>query len=181
MERVPYEMAFVGGYDDVYVEAELNSPLIDPVLLPSTGTLHVNIETESAAKKGKPPRFLLNEFIMDSLVEFLGLQEYLRATLEAELPRDKSIWNPKGKPIKDLWSEVKVLSLNLRRRKMLSPVILAALKQKRSPEEVERTVAAQDTPDTRTAFAIILDCRWDDEHRVRVSFRDGKFVGLGHE
>jgi hypothetical protein len=177
---MPYELTFVGGYGDDDIEADLTSPLLDAILHPK-GILRVIVTTDSSVRKGKP-RFMLDAFHVHSLHEYLRSQAVVRKTLEAALAKDRKDWgeldDTAGKP---LWECGRMTHLNLRRRRMATPEFIAQMRKIFSPKEIREELAGLDTPETQTAFTVVLECDWDEEHSVVAEFQDGAFVGLNHE
>jgi len=183
-KNVPYELTVV-GYDpgDSLVEAEIGSPLLDPLLHPE-GTVRVKFVADVTVKPGV--RFTLHSFQVDSVVEYLRSQALVRQVLEAELPRDRANWrNGKKRAADDDTADVLKLvkfdHLASHPREAPAEAMLARMKSLMSPEQFEAFLAAQDTPQTRTTFSVVLKCPWDREHNVVVHFRDGAFRALAHE
>lgn len=149
-----YSISFADRPDPIdVVPAVLKSPMLIAALHPQR-SIAVSFATEPN-RGNSAVVFTLDSFHIDSLVSYLKSQEYVRKTLEMELPRDQEEWDPDGEAIRgDVWNwtKVKLLRFGLRRRR--SDV---------------------------SAFELVLDCDWDQEHVIVASFRDGRFVDLNHE
>ena len=183
-KSVPYELTVVGHNPaDSQVEAEIASPLLDPLLHPE-GIAKVKFVADVTVEP--KVRFTLHSFQIDSVVEYLRSQALVRRVLEAELPRDRANWH-NGKPsathddIADVLKLVKFDHLASHPREVPTEAMLARVKSVMSPEQFETFLAAQDTPQTRTTFSVVLKCPWDREHNVVLHFRDGAFRALAHE
>jgi hypothetical protein len=182
--RVEYQLTFI-DYDSgaPLVEADLGSPVLDPVLAPE-GVVRVKIHTDPVLVKPKP-KFSLDSFHVNSLTEFLQMQRVVRATLEAELPRDRANWRTKpasdADDVQKLLKRVKLIALGLRQREVPEAPLLELMRSRMNAQQFEHFVAASDTPQTRSYFTLMLNCPWDREHNVNLRFRDGEYIGLAHE
>jgi hypothetical protein len=184
-KSVPYELT-VTGYDpaDSLVEAEVRSPLLDPLLHPE-GVVGVKFLTEVTVES--KVRFTLHSFQIDSVVEYLRSQALVRQVLQAELARDRANWRSGKRPTADaddtgdVLKLVKFDHLASHPREVPTEAMLARMKSLMSPEQFETFLAAQDTPQTRTTFSVVLKCPWDREHNAVLHFRDGAFRALAHE
>lgn len=179
---VPYELTVI-GYDagDSVVEAEVRSPLLDPDLHPGAV---VQVKFLADVTANPKLRFTLHSFQIDSLVEYLRSQSRVRSVMETELARDRQNWRG-GKQSADdgadLFKRVKVDHLASHPRECASEATLSRMRALMSADQFEKFVAAQDTPQTRSTFSIVLKCPWDREHNVVLRFRDGVFQAVAHE
>lgn len=153
-DAIAYSISFVGQPDPInVVPAVLKSPMLIAALHPQ-GSAALRFATEPD-RRISAVVFTLDSFHIDSLIRYLKAQEYVRKTLEKELPKDQQDWDPGGEAIRgDVWNWTKVRSLRL------------GLRQGRKE---------------LSAFHLELDCDWDQEHVVVASFRNGRFVELNHE
>jgi hypothetical protein len=183
--RVPeYELLIRGGINsaDERIDAELKSPALDRAMYP-TGVVAVEINTDVGKKPH--PHAVLDAFHVGSLIEFVRGQARIREALERALVRDRAEWDPDAPKLKkpdQIWSSAKVQSLELRRRQEVTAELEAHFRHLLPPKAAEAELAAHgDDAATRTVFTVVLECDWDDEHSVRASFRNGKFVDLDHQ
>jgi hypothetical protein len=145
-----------------------------------TGTATVNIypSRERSKKRG----FVLDSFEIKSLEDYIRLQSSIVDVLESELPRDQEKWDPKGKSVRgSLWKSARVDSLELRRRDVASPDLVAELRESLTDDELKQELAAYDDVATISIFTVVLECDWDEEHQVRAEFRNGALLRLDHE
>lgn len=180
---VQYELTVV-DYDagDSVVEAEVRSPLLDPDVHPDA-VVRVKFLADVTAKP--KVRFTLHSFQIDSLAEYVRSQSRVRSVMETELARDRRNWR-EGKQAADddpadVLTRVKFDHLALHPRESASEAMLSRMKALMSADQFEKFVAAQDTPQTRTTFSVVLKCPWDREHNVVLRFRDGVFQSVAHE
>jgi hypothetical protein len=116
------------------------------------------------------------------LTAYLRNQNDIRAALEKALARDQREWDPDGPKVNnDVWTRVKVESLELRRRNLANPELVAHLKSTLPPKLVKLQLSDCDSPGTSSSFVLVLECDWDDEHSVRASLRDGKLIDVDHQ
>ena len=178
-----YELHIRGGVNltDERIDAELKSPALDRAMHPK-GVVRVEINTDVGKKPH--PHAVLDAFHVGSLIGYVRGQTGIRKALEQALKRDHAEWDPDGPKLtpEKIWSSAKVESLELRRRQEITAELEAHLRHMLPPTLAEAELAAHgDDAATRTVFTLVLECDWDDEHSVRASFRDGKFVDLDHQ
>ena len=178
-----YELNVRGGINaiDERIEAELKAPALDPAMHPK-GALRVNLNTDV----GKKPHAyaVLDAFHIESLIAYVRGEAGIRKALEQALKRDQAEWDPDGPKLTpdQVWSRAKVESLELRRRQEITPELEKHLRHVLPKKIAELELAAHgDDASTRTVFTVVLECDWDDEHSVRASFRNGRFVDLDHQ
>jgi hypothetical protein len=182
-DDVSYELTVVDySPEDSMVEAEVRSAGLDPVLHPA-GVVRVKFVAEVTVKP--KVRFALQSFQADSVAEYVRVQPLVRSALEEQLRRDRETWRSKKgaaeKTDAEIFRGVKFEHLASHPREVPPAAQLARMKGLMSAEQFEKFVAAQDTPETRTTFSVVLKCAWDREHNVVLHFRDGRFVSLAHE
>jgi hypothetical protein len=174
-EPIKYDLRPAKEYD-----ALLTSPALDPLMHPAAKVPVIVNSQRNVADARCATR--LDPFQRESLHEYLRLQQYVRETLERELPRDQEQWDPEGEPVcGDVWSWVRVHYLEIRPLNVPEPSeVKRWSKSGLSDDEIARILAASDTPQTRSFFRITLRCDWDTEHPLEAEFRDGAFVKLLH-
>ena len=164
------------GSDRAEVVRELTSPMLDRNMH-RDGKVALYIAIKAGAV-GDNVGFILESFQLESLVEFLRNQAYIRETLEKELSRHQEVTDPDGEPISgDVWASARVTTLKLRSWDLRTPRAIRQLENAgRTLEEIEELLPAPEDPRTRTVFVVALECDWSLDDDVEATFRDGKFV-----
>src|SRR2546423_1994202 len=115
-----FNIRTVSGPDEVAIRGSVTSPSLDPHMHPR-GKVRVFILTKRKLERGKKG-FILDSFQLRSLQEYLRIQDYIRQTLERELPVDQEAVDPEGEPVRgDVWSWARVRYLDLRLRDLRNP------------------------------------------------------------
>lgn len=168
----------VTGPDEIVIRGFVTSQALDGSMHPRNRISVYILSKRSSG--GRKKGLVLDSFQLESLVEYLRLQEYVRETLERELPRDQEEVDPDGEPVRgDVWSWARVRELELRLRDLHNPQTFKHLKEAGlNAEAHERELPAAEKPETRTLFVIRLECDWSPDHTLEATFRDGKFVNL---
>jgi hypothetical protein len=158
--RVEYELAFVRGHDrlDETVEADVTSPLLDPVMHP-TGVLRVQFLTRPAGPKDGPG-FVLNSFMLASLAAYLREQALVRALIDPPLEKSLGKYRAAGffRGRGGVWPNMKTLRLDLTER----------------PEPTGRGKAKAAA---EWEFEVVCRPAWD-EHYSCFRLRDGKLTDM---
>lgn len=180
VEPIEFELLVqeTSGADWVEVEGEVTSPALDPLMHPE-GKLAVRIETAGRETDGKSG-FVLDSFQLRSLLDYLRLQDYVRETLDRELPLHQEVVDPEGDPVRgDVWSWARVRSLQLRSRELPTGRLVENLRSLgHSARDIKDLVPPPEPPKTRSSFVVTIDCNWDQDHGREARFRDGVFVGF---
>src|SRR5438067_1474011 len=106
------------GPDRVTVECALTSPALDPAMHQGAA-LAVEIDARRETVEGRwtdsGPGFALEAFHLQSLLEYLRIQDYIREILEREMARDQEEVDDQGDPVRgEVWEWARVELLELR-------------------------------------------------------------------
>jgi len=164
-----FQLKFVSRNKGAFSVAELTSPLLDPRMHDAS----MQISFAQGAS-----HFVIEDFEMASLFEYLMNQEKLRAILERKLDEHHENWDDKthGRG-PEVWRDVKVRSISLEQRGHADPQTLRqndrAVGLGYDDEEIERI---SNRPDTTSRFTLQLTGKWTDGHIRLVDIRDLEVV-----
>ncbi|HEY8749512.1 MAG TPA: hypothetical protein VIM11_16130 [Tepidisphaeraceae bacterium] len=158
-------------------DATLRSEHLDRALHPR-GKATVRVAGNNTYAK---PGFVVDQFAVESVGEYVRIQAYLRKMLERELQKDQLKSGVK-KPAErtELWRRVKIEQIYFNVKSVPKPGgFIANLMKKMPKADADRMLKRADNPKTKSAFMVELKVPWDDEHEHRLAtFRDGKFVTM---
>jgi len=170
------------GPDRVTVECALTSPALDPAMHQGA-SLAVEIDARRETVEGRwsdsGPGFALEAFHLQSLLEYLRIQDYIREILEREMARDQEEVDDQGDPVRgEVWEWARVELLELRSRDVHSPEMIKQLhKAGRTEAEIGLAFQITEPRETKTIFVVHVGCDWS-HHPREVTFRNGKFAGI---
>ena len=121
------------GPDRVTVECALTSPALDPAMHQGA-SLAVEIDARRETVEGRwsdsGPGFALESFHLQSLLEYLRIQDYIREILEREMARDQEEVDDQGDPVRgEVWEWARVELLELRSRDVHSAEMIEQLRK----------------------------------------------------
>ena len=164
-----FQIKFVSRNKAAFSVAELTSPLLDPRM--HDASMQISF-AQSAS------HFVIDDFEMASLFEYLINQERLRAILERELDQHHENWDDEAHGRgPEVWRDVKVRSISLEQRGHSDAQTLrrndAAVGLGYDDEEIEKY---SNRPDTTSRFTLELIGKWTDGHIRLVDIRDLEVV-----
>jgi len=141
-----------------------------PSFLHPSGLIHCYIMSHQTTDTS-PGSFILDQFHVDSLNAYIEAREYVLVTITKVLKNKIVPASAKRNLERALAKGVKSAVLELRPREIINEAaVIAALPKLRGRHLVS------DTPTTQSFFTMSINTVWDDEHPLRFSFRDQKFV-----
>ena len=180
MNGVQFKLKLFTAFDStgIMVEAEIQSSRLNKKLHPELAA-PVMIQTDFESI-GNTPHVVLDYFQYNSLAAYVEAQESLddalRKILIADLQTDPSFLPSDS----DILNDVQIDHVFVRSRDEERAAYFANEFQNLSGLELDPFDHGPEMPQTQSYFILILKCRWEEEHRVRVCFRNKLFSGIEH-